>query len=114
MPMTDEEIVSAYAKGLTCSLQYSMYLRGEYYSVLWHHSHAAYIDRMTGSRTCETEFILVRNGIGYWGRFEKDEFGQKKATELHTGRLLKADRPKVEEAWRKANETAKKMEAMNG
>ena len=80
--MTDEEIIKAYAGGLTCYKQYSMLFRGEVFSILRHRSHSEYIDRSVGSETCEACVVIVKNGAGFSGKYG--------AREILTGRLNKA------------------------
>ena len=65
--MTDDEIVNTYVGGISCHRQYSMFMRGEHFSIIYHRAHASYTDRMSGTKNCSSCWAITRNGARKYG-----------------------------------------------
>ena len=99
--MTDQEIVNAYAGGMTCSKQHSMFMRGDKFSIIYHKSHAAYTDRFSRTQSCSSYWAIVRNGVKKYG----GHFGKKETAEVITGgRMNKVKRAMLEECLKLSNQ----------
>jgi hypothetical protein len=73
--------------GLTTSHLYTVYLERRTHAVVRCPGHNGYINRMDGVKYAPVHYVLVEKGKNYWSHTWK---------ELHTGRVTKLDRIRMQ------------------